>query len=137
MRCQTNKLLNVKFFKIKNNKDGKRELAIPDIPTFAFMGFSLGFLLVGVFTATVGGLFNLGESASNVMTTIMTGIITIGISILCSGIGYLYWYLIPSKYGIIKPELSGFGLIAVILALISSALIATDFTIWLNNRFGV
>ena len=38
----------MKFFKIKNNKDGKRELAIPDIPTFAFIGFSLGFLLTGV-----------------------------------------------------------------------------------------
>lgn len=123
----------MKFFKIKNNKDDKRELAIPDIPTFAFIGFSLGFLLVGVIYATFSGLYEAGDGHIFSWTAILSGLASIGLCVTVAAIGLLYWWLVPRKYGIIYPAQSGFGLLVALLSFASSVLIASEFTTWLNN----
>lgn len=123
----------MKLFKIKNNKDDKRELAIPDIPTFAFIGFSLGFLLTGVLYATFVGLFDADDGHIFSWTAILSGLASIGVCVMVAALGLLYWWLIPRKYGLIYPAKSGFGLLVAFLSFTSSALIASEFVTWLNN----
>lgn len=123
----------MKFFKIKNNKDGKRELAIPDIPTFAFIGFSLGFLLVGVVYATFSGLYDADDGHIFSWTAILSGLASIGVCVMVAALGLLYWWLIPRKYGLIYPAKSGFGLLVAFLSFTSSVLIASEFVTWLDN----
>lgn len=123
----------MKFFKIKNNKEGGRELAIPDIPTFAFLGFSLGFLLVGVIDATFSGLLDANEGDIFSWTAILSGLASIGLCVLVAALGVLYWWLIPRRYGVIYPSKSGYGLLVAFLSFISSILIASEFVTWFNN----
>lgn len=123
----------MKFFKIKNNKEGGRELAIPDIPTFAFLGFSLGFLLVGVIDATFSGLLDANDGDIFSWTAILSGLASIGLCILVAAMGMLYWWLVPRRYGIIYPAKAGYGLLVAFLSFISSILIASEFVTWFNN----
>lgn len=123
----------MKFLKIKNNKGGGRELAIPDIPTFAFMGFSLGFLLVGVIDATFSGLLDANEDEIFSWASILSGLASIGLCIVVAVLGLLYWWLVPRRYGVIYPAKSGYGLLVAFLSFTSSILIASEFVTWFNN----
>lgn len=123
----------MKFFKIINNKECGCELAIPDIPTFAFIGFSLGFLFVGVIYATFSGLYDADEGQIFSWVAILSGLACIGLCAIVATVGLLYWWLVPRKYGIIYPAQSGFGLLVALLSFASSVLIASEFVLWLNN----
>ena len=118
---------------IKNSKVNTGELAPPDMPTFAFIGFSIAFLLCGFLYTTLGGLINAGSGEIFSPNSLLAGLTSIGISIAIAGIGALYWWLIPRKYGIILPAWNGFGFLIAALAFASGVLISAELVVTLSN----
>ncbi len=101
-----------------------------DIPTVTLAGFTGGFIMVGVMFATFGGLIEAGEGQIFSWRAILAGLACLGVAAGIAVIMILYWMFIPRRYGIIKPELTGFGLVLAAMSLFSSIFLAVNFTLW-------
>ena len=103
-----------------------------DIPTVTLAGFTVCFIMWGVMFATFGSLGEAGEGQIFSWRAILAGLACLGVAAGIAGVMILYWKLVPKRYGIIKPELTGFGLILAAMSLCSGFMLAGEFVDWIN-----
>lgn len=101
-----------------------------DIPTITIIGFALGFLLIGIGYLTFGQFNNFRDEVldGNIwdVSSILSGLLCLGIAIAVIGIAALYWWLVPRKHGAIFPLLNGFGVFPALIAMFSALFIAFE-----------
>lgn len=110
---------------IKHNKH-PRLLDSMDIPVVTFIGLSAGFFVVGLIQSTIGSIFDSGENEIFSTSAILAGVLCIAISVAILGLACAYWRLIPKRFGVVYPALTGFGSILALMALLSGAMLASE-----------
>lgn len=93
-------------------------LANTDIPMLMFIGFGLGFLMSGVMFITLGSFIEAGDGEIWSLTTMLSGIMLVGVSAIIGLFAVLYWWSVPRKSGTLYPKLNGFGLILLVMSCI-------------------
>ena len=109
-----------------------------DIPTVTLAGFAGGFIMVATMLAAFGSLIEAGEGQIFSWRAILAGLACLGVAAGIAVIMILYWMFIPRRYGIIKPELTGFGLVLAAMSFLSSMMLAANFWCWIlwGNTIG-
>ncbi len=104
-----------------------------DIPMLLFIGFGLGWLILGLLYMTIGAFFEAGTDEIWSWKAICSGLISIGISIIVGLIATLYWRLVPRKSGTIFPRMNGFGLIFMAIAILAGCMISVELILVIMN----
>ena len=97
-----------------------------DIPVIAFIGMSTGFFMVGFIQSTIGSLFDSADGEIFSTKAILSGILCVIISAAILGLTYLYWKIVPKRYGVVYPEFTGFGTLIAMMTIFSGAMIASE-----------
>ena len=103
-----------------------------DIPTIVMAGSVVGYLIVGLFFATLGGLCDAPEGQIWTWKSIIGGLACIGIATVIAGITALYWWKVPRKRGTVFPKLTGFGLLLALMSMFSSVMVSIELTGWIT-----
>lgn len=84
-----------------------------DIDTAMLMliGFGAGALLSAVFFLFLGAFIEAGENETWSLKAILSGLMSMCISVIVGIIALLYWKLIASKTDVLFPQLNGFKLL--------------------------
>jgi len=98
-----------------------------DIPSMMFAGFAFGFLFDGVLTGTIGTLIEAFDGYKDWWRSFAASLGLIVISAGICGIGFLYWWLVPHKTGVLNPALTGFGCLFAFLSFLSALVIGVNF----------
>ena len=98
-----------------------------DIPSMMFAGFAFGFLFDGVLTGTIGTLIEAFDGYKEWWQSLTASLGLIIISAGICGIGFLYWWLVPRKIGVLYPALTGFGCLFAFLSFLSALVIGIMF----------
>lgn len=109
-------------------KRGKNaERAYIDIPSMMFAGFAFGFLFDGIFSGTIGTLGEAFNGYKEWWHSLVASLEVIAIGVGICGIGFLYWWLVPRRVGVLNPALTGFGCLFAFLSFLSAIVIGTLF----------
>ncbi len=112
-------------------KQAINSLECADLPMLLLIGMSLGFFVVGLTYLTIGILEEYSDGTMLGWRSILAGSASVGISTVIAGIVKLYWWLIPRKSGVIFPRINGFGVIGLVLAMFSGAMIGVELVLYL------
>lgn len=125
------KRLIKKWLGIEESDYAKRgenvESAYIDIPSMMFAGFAFGFLFDGVFLGTIGTLGEAFDGYKEWWHSLVASLEVIAIGVGISGIGFLYWWLVPRRVGVLNPALTGFGCLFAFLSFLSAMVIGIIF----------
>lgn len=97
-----------------------------DIPVIAFIGMSAGFFTVGFIQSTIGSLLDSVDGETFSTKAILSGILCVVISAAILGLTYLYWKLVPKRYGVVYPEFTGFGTLIAMMTMLSGIMLASE-----------
>lgn len=122
------------YMRSKQNTDLYHYLEHTDIPMLLFIGFSLGWLIVGLLYITIGAFFEAVTNEIWSWKAICSGFISIGVSVIVGIIAALYWWLVPRKSGIIFPRMNGFGLILMVIAVFAGSMASIELILTIMNR---
>lgn len=91
-----------------------------DIDTAMMMliGFGVGALFSAILFLFLGVFFEAGENETWSLKAILSGLMSMCISVIIGIIALLYWKLIASKTGVLFPELNGFKLLVAMTSAI-------------------
>lgn len=103
------------------------ERAYIDIPSMMFAGFAFGFLFDGVLVGTIGTLVEAFERYKEWWHSLVASLEVIAIGVGICGIGFLYWWLVPRRVGVLNPALTGFGCLFAFLSFLSALVIGVQF----------
>ena len=104
-----------------------------DIPMLLFIGFSLGWLILGLLYITIGAFFEAGADEIWSWKAMFSGLMSIGVSIIISIVAVLYWQLVPKKSGAIFPRMNGFGLILMTIAIFAGSTASAELILTIMN----
>ncbi len=104
-----------------------------DFPVVILLGGVAGLLIVGVFQATLGGVFDKHDGTAFAWGTIIGGIVCITLAAMLSILTVIYASLVPLRYKIIAPKMIGFSLIFGILSAFSMAMMGSELCLWVEN----
>lgn len=108
----------------KPNEDIKKTYV--DIPSLMFAGFAFGFLFDGVFAGTIGTLIKAFDGYKEWWSSLVASLEVIAIGVGICGIGFLYWWFVPRRVGVLNPALTGFGALFAFLSFLSALVIGIN-----------
>lgn len=98
-----------------------------DIPSMMFAGFAFGFLFDGVLIGTIGTLIEAFDGYKEWWHSLVASLEVIAIGVGICGIGFLYWWFVPRRVGVLNPALTGFGGLFAFLSFLSAIVIGINF----------
>ena len=96
-----------------------------DIPLLLLFGFGLAFLLTGLSSIIQGSLFSCRDEIWT-LDAILSGLMSVGISILIGVIAMLYWWLTPRTNPILVPKMKLFSILFLVLSFLSGSIISIE-----------
>ncbi len=102
------------------------ERAYIDIPSMMFAGFAFGFLFGGMLLGTIGSLVEAFDGYKEWWHSLVASLEVIAIGVGICGIGFLYWWLVPRRVGVLNPALTGFGCLFAFLSFLSASVIGIN-----------
>lgn len=108
----------------KPNEDIKKTYV--DIPSLMFAGFAFGFLFDGVFAGTIATLIEAFDGYKEWWCSLVASLEVIAIGVGICGIGFLYWWFVPRRVGVLNPTLTSFGVLFAFLSFLSALVIGIN-----------
>ena len=102
-----------------------------DTAMLMLIGFGAGALLSAVFFLFLGVFIETGENETWSLKAVLSGLMSMGISVIAGIIALLYWKLIASKTGVLFSRLNGFKLLLALASVVPGIAL----TIGLAYRF--
>ncbi len=97
-----------------------------DVPSIMFACFAFGFLFDGMLLGTIGSLVEAFDGYKEWWHSLVASLEVIAIGVGICGIGFLYWWLVPRRVGVLNTALTGFGCLFAFLSFLSASVIGIN-----------